>query len=442
MPGILELKQKDSKILGEANAIKDSVKPEDLTDELYDQIDAKLEESKAVRQEIVKLEKREATLASLDSGLKQLETIPEPKTIINPTPITTYDRVQDDPSKGFKSPRFFFMALMDHAMGRGMAEGLKYLRPQAVLGADEQSTFSDPHGGFLVPETFSPDLFKIDPESDPMGAFVRRIPMATPVVKIPAKVDKDHSTSVSGGLRVFRRAEADTTATSRMTFEEIKLETNGLFGITHVTEELMTDSPMSIAALLGAGFSDEFSNEIINERINGTGVGQFLGILNSDVLLTIGEETGQEVTTLVYENIVKMRARSWGYGGAIWIANHDTLPQLMLLNQSVGTGGAVVWQPSAREDHPDLLLGRPLIFSEYPATLGTIGDIILGTWSEYLEGILQPLTGAESIHVRFSNMERTFRFSMRNAGAPWWSSVLTPRNGATLSPFVVLESRV
>ena len=124
------------------------------------------------------------------------------------------------------------------------------------------------------------------------------------------------------------------------------------------------------------------------------------------------------------------------------MANHDTLPQLMLLNQSVGTGGVPVWQPSAREDRPDTLLGRPIFFTEYTDTVGNADDILLCNWSQFLEGVYQPMQSAESIHVRFLNNERTFRFSLRNAGSCWWRAALTPKNSSnTLSPFVGLAAR-
>ena len=137
-----------------------------------------------------------------------------------------------------------------------------------------------------------------------------------------------------------------------------------------------------------------------------------------------------------------MRARCWGYGNAVWLANYDTMPQFALMSLSVGTGGLPVFMPSAREDVPDMFLGRPIIFTEYCKTLGTVGDVILINAGEYLEGIYQPLQSAESMHVRFLNHERAFKFWTRNAGWPWWKSALTPRNGSnTLSPFVVTATR-
>lgn len=91
---------------------------------------------------------------------------------------------------------------------------------------------------------------------------------------------------------------------------------------------------------------------------------------------------------------------------------------------------------------PDMLLGRPIYYSEFASKLGDVGDIILGNWSQFLEGIYQPLQSAESVHVRFLNHERTFKFWLRNAGAPWWRSALTPaKSSDTLSPFVTLAAR-
>jgi HK97 family phage major capsid protein len=88
------------------------------------------------------------------------------------------------------------------------------------------------------------------------------------------------------------------------------------------------------------------------------------------------------------------------------------------------------------------LLGRPIFYTEYCKSIGTQGDLILANWTQYLEGTYQPMQNEESVHVRFVNHERTFKFWMRNAGAPWWKTALTPKNSTNkLSPFVVLDTR-
>lgn len=345
---------------------------------------------------------------------------------------------ENDPKKGYKDHRAYLADVMKAGQGGRESAQLQYLRIRGAVGSDEQSTFSDPYGGYLIPVAFMPGLLKIEPEMDPTQGRVTQIPMQASTVELTARVDKNHSTSVSGGLRVYRRAEADTVAPSRMEFERITLHANSLMGITYATEELLAESPMSFIALLQAGFSDEFDSKILDERLNGTGVGEFLGINNSPALLSVARTVANEVD---YFDIINMMARSWRYRNTVWMANHDVIPQLAQLSLSVGTGGSAIFVQSAAVEMPSVLMGRPLFYSEYVNALGTAGDLLLIDWSQYLEGTYQPLQTAESIHVRFINAERAFRFMLRNDGAPWWRSPLTPKRGTnTLSPYVRLAA--
>lgn len=362
--------------------------------------------------------------------------------ITNPKPA-----FEDDPKRGFKSTHEFFRAVLSHSMSspgpihpRAVKdERLKFL---ATAGSDEAGTYSDPYGGFLVPSGFLPSLLQLAAEGDPTAGRTQQIPMATPKVCIPARTDKTHTTSVTGGLVVYRRAETQTVTASRMEVEQVELSAVPLMGLSYATEELISDSAISFVALLEAGFRDEFASKILNEKINGTGAGQFEGVLNSPAVVGVTKETGQDADSIVYENIVNMRSRCWGYQNAVWLYNHDCLPQLMQLVMVIGTSGVPMWQTSAREGEPDMLLGRPAFATEYCPTVGDKGDVILGNWSQYLEGTYKPLESAESLHVRFEYNERTFRFLMRNDGKCWWRAALTPKKSATtLSPFVVINAR-
>lgn len=355
---------------------------------------------------------------------------------------------EDDPKKGFATPREFFAAVLAVSTGEQAAdERMSFLSGRrnqfsAAVGSDEHSRFSDPHGGFLVPAAFINTMLSTSWDGDPMAGRTTAIPMAAPSVDIPARVDKNHTSSVSGGFRVYRTAEGDTAADSRSTFETITYKATQLMGVTYATEQLLRDSAITVLAMIENGFREEFASVLVEERLTGSGVGKFLGVLNSPALVTVAKESGQAADTINYDNVLKMRSRVWRYGGAIWMANHDALPQLAKLSLVVGTGGAPVWVPSAGPDIPDMLMGRPIIFHEHMETLGDLGDIICCNWSQYLEGTRQGVTSDESVHVRFLNNERTFRFTMENAGAPWWRSALTPKkSSSTLSPFVALAAR-
>lgn len=362
------------------------------------------------------------------------------------------DRTQLDPKKGFRSHTEFLGKVMEAGRSGRADARLEPLRVKASAGSDEASGNEGQFGAFLVPMGFSPTLLQVTPEDDPTATLVTDVPMSNPIVTIPARTDKDHTTSVSGGLIVTRKRETVTGTSSRMQTEQVALHANSAFGLSYSTEELLVDSPISFIAILGAGFRDQFTSFLFNERLNGTGSGEPLGVMNSPCLVTIAKQTGQAAKTIVTENIDNMVAACWKYSRAIWLANHDTFPQLQGLTRAVGTGGAVVnyLQFSSSDAQgagtygqgQGFLLGRPIFFSEYPQALGTAGDLVLGVWSEYLHGTYQPLDSAESIHVRFETHERTFKFWLRDDGQPWWKAALKPKRGAnSLSPFVTLAAR-
>jgi HK97 family phage major capsid protein len=315
-------------------------------------------------------------------------------------------------------------------------------RYRATQGSDEQQVGSDPYGGYLVPVGVAPGILSIEPEADPVSALVKSLPLNAPTVAFNARVDKNHATSVSGGLTVTRKPETVDASSSRMKFEQVRMTVNDLFGLTFATENVLTDSPESFIALLSAGFRDEFPAAIMNERLNGTGAGEFLGIMKSPCLITVSKEGSQTADTIRKENIDKMTARCWKYSRAVWMANHTTVPQLRGLYQLVGTtGGAPVAYMTGTPGGQQFLCDRPIYFTEFCAALGDLGDLVLAMWGEYLEGTYQNLRQDESIHVRFLSAERCFRFFLRNDGKPWWTSALTPKNGDTLSPFVTLQAR-
>ncbi len=444
---VRELRKEAANLLGEAQDIIEAASQEGRVPNAEEQtdIDRLTREAGALEQHVEEAE-RHRILG------EQRQKIEDVRNRFNqhPAPQDTVARVapsrnihlremwEKDPNKGYANHREFLLDVMKAATTGRESVQLQYLKLRSAAGGDEQSTFSDPYGGYLVPIGFSPTMLMITPETDPIAGRTTQIPMNVPMLNIPARVDKDHSTSVSGGLRVYRRAEADTVTPSRMQIEQVSLRANALMGISFATEELLTDSPMSFVAILTAGFRDEFDSRILDERLNGTGVGEFLGVMKSPALISVPREVAGEIS---YVDILNMMARCWRYQNAVWLTNHNVIPELGQLNFAVGTGGVPFFAQSAANELPSTLMGKPLYYSEYLQPLGTLGDILLVNWSQYLEATYQPLQSAESIHVRFVNNERAFRFTARNDGAPWWRSALTPRNSApTLSPYVALAA--
>lgn len=352
--------------------------------------------------------------------------------------VIVKDNAATDPKRGFKDHRDFMQAVMEAGRGRKVDARLK---PLAAAGSDEQGAYSDPHGGFLVPHGVAPGILSIGADADPLSGLTRQISMTAPTVSFNARVDKNHTTSVSGGLVVTRRPETVDGTASRMAFEQVVLTANEEFGLAFATERILADSPVSFVELIAAGFGDEFVANRMKERASGTGVGERQGWLAAGCKVSVTKETGQAAATIVKANVDNMAARCWRYSQAVWVANHSTRPQLKSLVQVVGTGGNSVPYFVSSPTGQETLDGRPIFFSEFAETLGTEGDLVLLVPSEYLEGTYRGLEAAESIHVRFAAAERAFRFYQRNDGQWWWRSALTPRKGSTLSPVVTLATR-
>lgn len=380
-------------------------------------------------------------------------------------------RSEDDPRRGFKSHREFLMAAMENAaVGRDSVDerlqplavadkedrqaggNLAFMLPEAftprslraAAGSDEQGTYADPYGGFAVQSSLASGVLSTGHDLDPTAGRTTAVPMTTPIVEFLARTDKDHTTSVSGGFTVSRKMETAAAAASRGQMEMVTLKASSLFGLAYATEEILTDSPISFAAIIAAGFAAEFPANNLKEKIRGNGGNEFLGALNSPAKIEVAKETSQTAATINATNLIKMEARLWGDG--IWIANQGAKPQLrqaaIVVEGSVGGGLINVYSPSLREGMPDMLLGKPIFYSEFASALGSVGDIMLVNWSQYLEALYQPLQSAESVHVRFVEHERAYKFWLRNAGAPWWRAALTPHKGAdSLSPIVTLAVR-
>jgi len=404
-------------------------------------------------------------LAVLDEDTALEETKMNRERMIAAAPSVSVGapRAEQDPKRGFDSHVGFFTSVMKNRRAQDVAdvsderlqtlavqdeeEGLAFVLPsgfrkRAAVGSDEQGEYSDTYGGFAVPKSRALGLLAVGFEGDPTAGLTQNVPMATPSVEIMARTDKDHSSSVSGGFTVARRAEAVTFSASRMALEMVTLKAATLVGLAYATEEILMDSAISFAAMIDAGFRLQMGAHVLNEKIRGLGGDQYIGALNADCAVSVAKETNQAADTINYKNVLKMRARCWGYGNAVWLANHDCLPELAQMSLAIGTGGSAVFVPGSFGATPDTLLGRPIIFSEYLSTVGDLGDIILVNWSQYLEGTYQPIQSAESIHVRFVNHEKTFKLWTRNCGAPWWRTYLTPNKGTNyLSPIITLAER-
>lgn len=369
--------------------------------------------------------------------------------------IHTKPAFESDPRYGFKTDTEFLRECMNATRNPDKADD----RIKAVVnavGADEYSRGNWQSAGILIPETMIDRILSLTPEADFITPRCTRIPMGAGTVKIPARVDKNHATSVTGGTRVYRTKETATVSKTKDTFEMISMEANEIVGEAAATKQLLRDSPISIPALIEASMGAANVDKRIDEMLNGNGNGSPLGVLNAAnlALLSVDRVTNQSDATIISGmDVIKMAKRVWGYSNAIWIANHDLFDILAtLVVESPNNAGIVkIFSPvEGGNGVMATLWGRPLYFTEYAPgiTSGDGNDI-----SEWADGMLSCINFSEvlygelytefnrSVHVRFSEREEVFQFVTANDARPWWKTYLTPKNGITTrSPFVMLTN--
>lgn len=358
--------------------------------------------------------------------------------------ISVRDAAENDPHFGFANVAEYLEDVREFTVNRAEPTD-RFRRALNAVGSDEHATFSNPDGGFLIPAPLlggelTLDPFAIQPDT---GLQSRQIPMGNAqTLRINARVDKNHSTSVTGGFTVNWRGEAQTPQSSKTKWEQIELRVNGLDGLAYATDEQVRYAPMSIGTVIQAGFGSEWRSKLNDARIRGTGVGQFEGYLNSDALITVAKEGGQGADTINATNVRKMRARAYNYGQCAWMVNQDCYTELSGMHIAGTNSDQFIFVPGNGSDIPDTLLGRPVVYDENASTLGDKGDISLVNWNEYIEGQSGGADFLSSMHVRFLEAEMAYRFTVYVDGKSWWKSPLTPKkSAATLSPFVTLTAR-
>ena len=353
------------------------------------------------------------------------------------------DRAADRPFNTFGEQ---LAAIVAYGDGKGPPMDSRLARIQAAVTGAGAGTGTD--GGFAIQKDFQVDLLK---ESFESGALASRcsqteISGTSDGLKVVTIDETSRATgSRWGGVQIYRRDEAGSATIKNPKIKIWEVQLEDLIGVARMTERLLTDAP-AMAAVFQEAFREEFGFIVDNEIFRGTGVGQCMGILNAACTTEVSAETNQTADTIVAENISAMwaailpRAKANG----VWFINTEVTPQLDAMGYSIGTAGQLVYMPpGGLSGSPyGTLKGRPVIEIEHAEELGTVGDITFLDLSYYKLITKGGIQADDSIHVRFENHERTFRWIARVNGAPKLKAAITPFQGGTdLSPFVTLAAR-
>lgn len=296
-------------------------------------------------------------------------------------------------------------------------------------------------GGFLIPEEMRADLLQLSLEETVVRSRATVIPMSTLRVPIPTVDDTSHVSNVFGGVTFYWAEESASLPESQASFGRVVLDAKKLVGFFKVPNELLADAPA-----FGSWFDTRIPQGLAWSEdvafMTETGAGTPEGFIGSPGYIQVPRTTGSAIK---WADIVTMYSRMLPQSlqTAVWIAAHDTFPQIAQLSLSqpgIWMGG---WAARDASDAPPVsIMGRPVFFTEKVPALGSVGDLSFVDLSYYLIGDRQAVAVSASEHFAFQNDQTAYRIIERVDGRPWLNTPLTPHNNssATLSPYVGLST--
>ena len=337
----------------------------------------------------------------------------------------------------FKSIGEYFMAVKNAAVSP-METDKRLLPFKAPLGANEAIPSQ---GGFLVPQQVAAGVFERMYRTGTLLSMVTRDPVQGNNLRINAVDETSRATgSRFGGLQGYWLEESGSITATKPRFSAIDLKLKKVAALAYATDEVLEDVNF-MSSWLSRTVPEELRFLTEDAIYNGDGTGKPLGFMSSPALVSVTRIDANEVD---FNDIVNMWARRWaGVNDYVWLINQDVTPQLDKLILGDGSTGII---PPRFVDYDAQgimrIKGRPVIEMEYAATLGTAGDIVLFSPSQYqLIDKASGIQTAASIHVAFTTAEQAFRFIYRVDGAPLWKSALTPFKGSnTQTPYVALSA--
>lgn len=345
--------------------------------------------------------------------------------------------VEDEADKAarenpFKSVGEFFLAVKSAATDPSGID--KRLLPFKALGLNEAIPSQ---GGFLVPQQVADGVFEKMYNTGEILKRVSRDPVSGNNLRINAVSETSRvDGSRNGGVRGYWIEESGTITASRPSFEAIDLKLKKAAALAYATDEVLEDTAF-LSSWLNRVVPDELRFKAEDAVYEGDGVGKPLGWLQSDAVISVTRLNANQVN---YEDVIGMWARRYaGVNDYVWFVHQDVMPWLDKLIHN-GTGSIPPRFVDYDAQGVMRMKGKPVIEVEYAQSVGTAGDIMLVSPSQYqLIDKASGIQSASSIHVAFTTAEQAFRFIYRVDGAPLWKSALTPFHGSnTVTPYVAL----
>src|SRR5574337_1015063 len=375
--------------------------------------------------------------------------------IQNPAPAAARDRLRNTRLStmeerqrwGFRDMGEFAIAVRGAVLNPGSMDQ-RLVQNAAMSTYGSEGVGAD--GGFAVPPEWRSEIMRMVEGEDSLLNRTDQQTVAGNSITFPT--DESTAWQTSGGIQTYWDGEAATIGQSKPQLKDLTVKLHRLTALVPVTDELLQDAP-AMAGYVTRKAGEKMAFKVNDAIINGSGVGQPLGILNAACTVQVSKIGSQVADTIHAKNIVTMWARlpAASQRTAVWLCNQDCLPSIYQLGFAVTDGtstnvgaGALYMGPGqlANGAPSGTILGRPIVVTEACPTVGDVGDIILADLSKYLSVVKGAIRSDTSIHLWFDQNATAFRFVMRMNGQPWLSAAIARKSGSnTLSHFIKLEAR-
>lgn len=441
---------------GKAIQAKADAEKRDLTAEEHTEVDAIFVEFESVEADIGRREKLSAQDARLGESRGRVVPPLQPDNTDVVVPRNpnrglrnAIQRTQEERARwGFRDFGEFCMTVKNAALNPGnIDQRLIFNAAASTIGTEGVGA----DGGFAVPPEWRSQIMDMVSGEDSIMSLTDQQQCLGNSITFP--VDETTAWQTTGGVQAFWDSEAAAMAQSKPLLKDLTAKLSRITALVPMTDELLEDAA-AMGGYVGKKAGEKIDFKVTDAIINGTGVGQPLGIMTAPCRVSVAKETSQTASTFHADNVAKMMARlpSKSFGRSVWFVNQDVLPQIFKLGFAVTTAagtaagaGALYLPPNGLANTPAFgtILGRPIVVTEACATLGTVGDVILADMTKYLTVVKAGGVRSDvSMHLWFDQNLTAFRFVLRMNGQPWLSAPIARKSGSnTLSHFISLDTR-
>jgi HK97 family phage major capsid protein len=300
---------------------------------------------------------------------------------------------------GFDAPGYKSLCI-EQRKQTGMNEG---------VGAD---------GGFLVPVEYSATMIEFAIIMSQILNRVWRVPMKSNQAKWPRLAQTDDS--FFGGFQIHWIDEGAAKPTEKLALEQLTFNAHKAAKIIPLTDELIEDSLINIVNYCVALGTRAYMYELEHCVIDGTGIGQPLGIINDPVVVA-NAVARVGAGAVDYRDLLNLEGEmNENFRNLEWIMRRKVLTEIRKLRDTVGQP---IWHETwaSFNETPTMtptILSYPYHITRNANAIGHQGDIVLGDLGFYMLAVRKDMTIDVSPYPYWTTDETAIRFVARVDGKP------------------------